>query len=86
LPDFEDFLLQEGLFMHKPVYDHQALDALVLHAYYVSKHLGNARRLGHAAALYVQSEYPGPKHRARNAQLYMDLEQQLKLNVDTSVV
>lgn len=73
----DDFMvLQEGLFMNKPVYDYQALDALVLHAYYVSKHLSAARRIGHAAALYVQSKFPGPEHRARNAMLYAELEQQ----------
>ena len=45
--------------MNKPVYDHQSLDALVLHAYYVAKHLGPSRTLGHNAAAYVQQKVPG---------------------------
>ncbi len=68
--------------MNKPVYDYQSLDALVLHAYYVAKHLTTARRIGHKAAQYVQTKFPGPEHRARNAMLYAELEQQL---MDTSV-
>ncbi len=45
--------------MNKPVYDHQSLDALLLHAYYVAKHLGPSRTLGHNAAAYVQQKLPG---------------------------
>ena len=60
--------------MNKPVYDYQSLDAVVEHAYYVRKHLTIARQLGTKAANYVQSFFPGPEHRARNALLYMELE------------
>ncbi|CAL8463331.1 g2865 [Coccomyxa elongata] len=67
----------EGLFMNKPVYDHQSLDALVLHAYYVAKHLSVARTMGHRAAEYVQGKYPGPEHRSRNLLLYRELAEKL---------
>lgn len=63
--------------MNKPVYDHQSLDALVLHAYYVAKHLSVARTMGHRAAEYVQGKYPGPEHRSRNLLLYRELAEKL---------
>lgn len=70
-------IAQEGLFMNKPVYDHQSLDALVLHAYYVAKHLNGARSMGHKAAEYVQMKFPGPQHRVRNLLLYLELAKAL---------
>lgn len=69
--------MQEGLFLNKPVYDHQSLDALVLHAYYVAKHLSAAQTMGHSAAEYVQGKYPGPEHRSRNLLLYRELAEKL---------
>lgn len=61
---------QEGLFLHAPAYEHQALEALVLHAWYTAKHLAPAARLGCAAARDVAARHPGPPHRARNLRLY----------------
>ena len=46
--------VQEGLFINGPVYDHQSLDALVVHAYYTAKHLTTSRMLGYKSAMYVQ--------------------------------
>ncbi|EIE18186.1 hypothetical protein COCSUDRAFT_45597 [Coccomyxa subellipsoidea C-169] len=76
----------EGLFMNKPVYDHQSLDALLLHAYYVAKHLGPSRTLGHNAAAYVQQKLPGPEHRARNLLLYLELAQELLMDAASASV
>ena len=71
---------QDALFMNKPVYDHQSLDALVQHAYYVAMHLGLARIMGHKAAEYVQNKFPGPEYRARNLKLYQDLADKLHIH------
>ena len=46
--------MQEGLFINKPVYDFQSLDALLLHAYYTTKHLSVATDIGYNSAFYVQ--------------------------------
>ena len=46
--------MQEGLFINKPVYDYQSLDALLVHAYYTTKHLTAATEVGYNSAFYVQ--------------------------------
>ena len=46
--------MQEGLFINKPVYDNQSLDALLVHAYYTTKHLTAATEIGYNSAFYVQ--------------------------------
>ena len=46
--------VQEGLFINKPVYDNQSLDALLVHAYYTTKHLTAATEIGYNSAFYVQ--------------------------------
>ncbi len=46
--------LQEGLFINKPVYDFQSLDALLVHAYYTTKHLTAATEVGYKSAFHVQ--------------------------------
>lgn len=46
--------MQEGLFINKPVYDFQSLDALLVHAYYTTKHLTAATEIGYNSAFYVQ--------------------------------
>ena len=46
--------MQEGLFINKPVYDFQSLDALLVHAYYTTKHLTAATEIGYKSAFYVQ--------------------------------
>ena len=72
-------MVQEGLFLHAPAYEHQALEALVLHAWYAAKHLVPAARLGRAAARDVLARHPGPPHRERNAALYEALAEGLRL-------
>lgn len=54
--------MQDGLFINGPVYDYQAMDALVLHAYYSAKHLTRARQLGRDAAMYVQVSQSELRH------------------------
>ena len=45
---------QEGLFINKPVYDFQSLDALLVHAYYTTKHLTAASQVGYKSAMAAQ--------------------------------
>ncbi len=45
---------QEGLFINKPVYDFQSLDALLVHAYYTTKHLTAANQIGYKSAMTAQ--------------------------------
>ena len=56
------------------MYEHQAAEALSIHAWYVAAELGDAHALGAAAAAAVLAQEPLP-HRRRNMALYADLPQ-----------
>jgi len=67
-------LRQDSLFIHDAVYEHQAAEALSIHAWYVAAELGDAYALGAGAAAAVLAQDALP-HRRRNMGLYADLPQ-----------
>lgn len=65
---------QESLFIHDAIYNHQAKEALSIHAWYVAKELGDAYALGREAAATILAMDALP-HRQRNMDLYDGLPQ-----------